>query len=222
MLIFSNVLKKKLKAFNIKLIVFQSKLTTSSDMPAISNNLRNYIELVAERNISHRKSAIFWDQVHKFANISMIILSSVATVLLVMEHSIPDYVVPIITGLVTMISSMIGIFKPFEKRNEQLESSRKFKQLMLSLISSESIDDYKKVRSDIQDAMLDEPFMSSVRKLNKKRAVEGMGAKSSESDLEAGARPRKSIQRLPNAFQGKKTIEMSREFNYGALSNGSL
>ena len=150
-------------------------------MPAISNNLRNYIELVEERNISHRKLAIFWDRVHQYANISLIILTFVATVLSVLEGLIPVYVVPIITGIATMISSMIAVFKPFEKRNEQMASSRKFKKLMLDLIAAESIGDYKKVRSEIQDAMLDEPFMSSVKKLKKQRAQEEKDATTGSS-----------------------------------------
>ena len=133
-------------------------------MPAISNNLRNYIELVEERNIGHGRAAVYWNHIHQYANISLIILTSVATVLSVMHDSIPSYVVPIITGLATTISSFIGVFKPYEKREEQLTSARKFKKLMLDLISSESIEEFKRVRSEIQEAMLDEPFTCSTKR----------------------------------------------------------
>ena len=114
-------------------------------MSSIIINLQNYIDLSKEKHHVHQKEAIFWDKVNNLAHISLILLTSIATVLSVLEgidNSVPFYVVPIFTGLSTVISSLIGVFKPFDKRNNQAEASKKFKVLMLKLVSCKTIEDH--------------------------------------------------------------------------------
>eukprot|EP00111_Clytia_hemisphaerica_P016197 TCONS_00047924-protein len=133
-------------------------------MSSIIVNLQNYIDLSKERHIVHQKEALFWNKVNTYANISLIILTSIATVLSVMEGSIPFYIVPISTGLATIISSLIGVFKPFDKRNVQEDSSKKFKVLSLKLVACKSMKDYNELRAEILETMMDEPFTREKKK----------------------------------------------------------
>ena len=141
---------------------------TSRNMASVIDNLRNYTAIATEKQKSHWEAAQFYNRLHNVANMTLIALTALATILGVMEDTvIPVHVVPIVTGIATMISSMIGVFKPFEKQNEQLESSKKFKLLMLKLVACESIDDYKEVRAELQEALLDEPFTKAMKKVRK-------------------------------------------------------
>eukprot|EP00111_Clytia_hemisphaerica_P008099 TCONS_00023603-protein len=133
-------------------------------MSSIIANLQNYIDLSKERHKVHQKEALFWDKVNTYANISLIILTSIATVLSVLEESIPLYVVPIFTGLAAIISSLIGVFKPFDKRNVQEDSSKKFKVLSLKLVACKSIKKYNELRAEILETMMDEPFTREKKK----------------------------------------------------------
>uniref|UniRef100_A0A7M5V710 SMODS and SLOG-associating 2TM effector domain-containing protein n=1 Tax=Clytia hemisphaerica TaxID=252671 RepID=A0A7M5V710_9CNID len=156
----------------------------------ISQNLRNYIDLTEERNKSHRKAAVFWDKTHQWANIAIIILTSVATIFSVMEGSIPNYVVPIVTGFAAMVSSMVGVFKPFERHNLHVDSSRNFQLMMLRLVSCEKISEYKEVRKQIQETLLTEPFAPTSKKKKdddeeaRKKHSEVMWALSSKLKIE--------------------------------------
>ncbi|XP_066923538.1 uncharacterized protein [Clytia hemisphaerica] len=137
-------------------------------MTSVIDNLRNYTSIATEKQKSHLEAAQFWNRLHNVANITLIALTALATILGVMEETIiPVHVVPIVTGIATMISSMVGVFKPFQKQREQLESSKRFKLLMLKLVACESIDDYKEVRAELQEALLDEPFTKAMKKVRK-------------------------------------------------------
>ncbi|XP_066934675.1 uncharacterized protein [Clytia hemisphaerica] len=150
-------------------------------MSSIIVNLQNYIDLSKERHRVHQKEALFWNKVNTYANISLIILTSIATVLSVLEGSIPFYIVPIFTGLATIISSLIGVFKPFDKRNVQEDSSKKFKVLSLKLVACKSMKDYNELRAEILETMMDEPFTREKKKRGNKNKQVGKDGQNEET-----------------------------------------
>ena len=53
------------------------------------------------------------------------------------------------TAWIEPSTSMVGVFKPFERRNAHVDSSRSFQLLMLRLVYCEKISEYKAIRKEI-------------------------------------------------------------------------
>ena len=137
--------------------------TSQTDNETLQNdeflrNARNYVWLASKKNRSHQKAAVGWETFFYAAQIFLIILTSLSTILSVMENKIPAYVLPIISGIATIVSSVMGVLKPHDKQVMHLEAARRFKILMLKLVSCEDIAKYKRVRQEIQDQLMDAPF----------------------------------------------------------------
>ena len=130
-------------------------------------NAQNYVYLTNKKNRSHLKSALNWDKFFYSAQFILIMLTSITTVLAAVEDQLkdrlPNYILPTISGLATLISSLLGVLKPQDRQFAHLDSARKFKVLMLRLVSCEDMEEYKKVRTDIQDQLLNAPCVYPYR-----------------------------------------------------------
>ena len=134
--------------------------TEIDDNSTIEESIENLIIMSRESYIAHQKSAWYWDQINTITNILLIILSGVATVLSVLDRkTIPGYVVPILTGLATILSMLIGFLKPYDRRNTQMETSKRFKVMMYRIIECRSIDEYHKLRTEFYNFVAEEPFL---------------------------------------------------------------
>ena len=149
--------------------------TEIDDNSTIEESLHNLIIMSRERYIAHQKSAWYWDHINTTTNISMTILSATATVLSVIDRkTIPDYVVAIMTGLATMLSALIGFLKPFDKRNDQMEASKRFKVMMYRIIECRSIDEYQKLRAEFYNYIAEEPFLEKMHHTSSQKHQEQM------------------------------------------------
>ena len=136
---------------------------TKNDRETLRNetflkNARNYVWLASKKNRSHVFSALKWERFFYGAQLSLIILTSLSTILAVIEDKLPIYVLPIISGIATIVSSVMGVLKPQDKQKLHLESARRFKILMLKLVSCDDMAKYKRVRQEIQHELMDAPF----------------------------------------------------------------
>ena len=78
-------------------------------MVNLLDNLQGYINKANERHLRYAKKAEQCDNIHQVMNLMLIITNAVATVLSTINASIPFYIVSIITGVATIISSVIAI-----------------------------------------------------------------------------------------------------------------
>ena len=121
-------------------------------------NPRNYVLLASKRNQAHQSMALCWEKIYYVGTFSLIVLTSISTVLAVIEDKIPYFVLPIVAGLSALISSLMAVLKPQDKQKSNLEAARRFKILMLKFVSCENMTKYKRVRQEIQDELMDAPF----------------------------------------------------------------
>ena len=180
-------------------------------------NLQNYIDLAKERHKAHQKEALCWDWWNNFGNVLLIILTATATVLSVLEKYLPIYIVPIFTGLAVIVSSLIAVFKPFDKRNNQEESSKKFKVLMLELVDCKSIEDYHSLKAKVLETILDEPFTKAEGKEEKKRNEIEQATDEALRNVDEDSGKSNQIQKCKQRFVARERMELDADARFWPL-----
>ena len=174
------------------------------------DGIKNLIKLSKESYIAHQKSAWYWDQINTTTNIFLIILSGTATVLSVLDR-IPEYIVPILTGLATNLSALVGFLKPYDKRNRHIKASKHFKLMAYRIEECRSIDDYHKLRSEFYDYVAEEPFLE-------KKYIASLSQQNKKKDFELNTCMRVAILKEAESF--KKDINQFKEND--VLTNGEI
>ena len=125
----------------------------------VLKDVQNYINLSKEQYFAHKRAAWRWDKVNTVLIILLTILSATATALALIEKNIPGFVIAIITGLSTFISTLIASIKPFDKRNNHMNSAKDFKFLMFRLVNCKGLEELEKIKEDLFSTFNEEPFL---------------------------------------------------------------
>jgi len=125
----------------------------------VKQDLQNYIDDITKRQISHRNASCFWDQINTILTISLTIFTALATALSLLDEEVPGYVVSIITGLSTILSALVSTLKPYDKRNEHIESGKQFNLLMYEMTNCSSLEEFKATKEKFFQAIENEPFL---------------------------------------------------------------
>ena len=145
---------------------------SSTKMQGIKAHYNFYFKVCEINQERYLLDARKWDQIHTALNIMLIVINAISTVLAVIEGSLPMYVVPIFTGVATILSSTLGVLRPFQKRQDSQNTSKQFRNAKYNLISSENMDDFKEARKQIFDAMNERPLASFDTEKNLKRHLQ--------------------------------------------------
>ena len=126
----------------------------------IKNLRKNFIDLAVVSCKGHTRAANFYNVVFIMLNLTLTLLTAFATVLSTQElPGIDDSAVPIITGVATIISAVIGFLKPADRRNKQLQFAKEIKVLMFRMIECESEETYDEIWKEFYGAMMTEPLL---------------------------------------------------------------
>lgn len=141
----------------------------------IRRHRQNFIDVTSKKLDGHSKAANKCDCVFIGLNLTLTILSALATVLAAMDHEmISNYAVPAITGAATLISAIVGFIKPGERRNRQMESAKQFSLLKFRMIDCQTEEDYQQIWNDFYAEVLDEPFLKQKYRQREKECLKDM------------------------------------------------
>ena len=106
---------------------------------------------------SHGKVAQYWDSTHNIMSLSLIVLSAITTlsVLLPITHYVPAT----LGAITTLLSAVAGSMAPSTRRQQQMESSKGFRTLMLKMVRVESEREYEELWKEYNKELLGEPFL---------------------------------------------------------------
>ena len=126
----------------------------------IKNLRQNFIDLAVVSCKGHTRAANFYNVLFIMLNLMLTLLTAFATVLSTQKlPGIDDSAVPIITGLATIISTVIGFLKPADRRNKQLQFAKEIKVLMFRMIECESQETYDEIWKEFYGVMMTEPLL---------------------------------------------------------------
>ena len=120
-------------------------------------NWKSFVNMTRAKAESHGAVAQSWDRVHNVLNMAMILLAALTTIstLLPISHYIPAA----IGAVTTVLSAINGSLNPSQRRQEQMESSRGFRALMLKMVRVETERDYEELWKEYNKELLEEPFL---------------------------------------------------------------
>ena len=154
----SNTSKSHIEETIVDLL--EDEQQSADKVKTIQKTRENFIKLASENCKGHTKAANFYNVIFITLNLLLTLLTAFATVLSTHElPNIDDSAVPIITGLATIISAVIGFFKPADRRNKQLEFAKEIKVLMFRMIECESEEKYNEIWKEFYGALMTEPLM---------------------------------------------------------------
>lgn len=120
-------------------------------------NWKSFVNMTRAKAESHGAVAQSWDRVHNVLNMAMILLAALTTIstLLPISHYIPAA----LGAVTTVLSAINGSLNPSQRRQEQMESSRGFRALMLKMVRVETERDYEELWKEYNKELLGEPFL---------------------------------------------------------------
>lgn len=125
----------------------------------MQSNWRVFIETTKSKGEAHMKVARHWDAIHNTFNLLLIFLTSITTVLALLDDAIPFLVLSVISGGTTLVSAISGFLKPSENRQTHLESAKEFRCLMVKMIRCETEPVYEELWRELNKTLLGEPFL---------------------------------------------------------------
>ena len=129
----------------------------------IADNWKSFIEMTRAKAESHGKVAQHWDKVHNILSLSLIFLSALTTISTLIPVS--QYVGACLGSLATLVSAITGSLNPSARRQQQMESSRGFRALMLKMVRVETERDYEELWKEYNKELLGEPFLPAEYKV---------------------------------------------------------
>ena len=78
---------------------------------SLSDNWQDFIDTTKAKAESHEKVAQYWDKVHTYLGLVLILLSAVTTVLTALSD-IPKLVITGVSGVTTLFSTVAGFLQP--------------------------------------------------------------------------------------------------------------
>jgi len=124
----------------------------------MSENWDRFIAITKSKSKSHMQAAQYWDRMHTFISLSMIILGATTTFLSLIS-SIPGFVISALAALATLISAISAFMRPHDRRQLQVDSAKEFKVLMMKMVRCEKEKEYEDLWRELNKAMMDEPFL---------------------------------------------------------------
>ncbi|KAL5269652.1 hypothetical protein ACHWQZ_G003191 [Mnemiopsis leidyi] len=129
----------------------------------IADNWKSFVEMTRAKAESHGKVAQYWDKVHNILSLSLIFLSALTTISTLLPVS--QYVGAGLGSLATLVSAITGSLNPSARRQQQMESSKGFRALMLKMVRVETERDYEELWKEYNKELLGEPFLPSKYKV---------------------------------------------------------
>ena len=126
-------------------------------------NWQVFLDITNVRAKAHRKSAALWDYLHNIFALINIFLNAVTAAVSLIKGISPLYVT-IISSVSTVVATIIAFLKPAEQSQMQMECSRKFNYLLLSMVRCETEEEYEKLWRDLNTAILEEPIVHIKKK----------------------------------------------------------
>ncbi|KAL5269653.1 hypothetical protein ACHWQZ_G003192 [Mnemiopsis leidyi] len=125
----------------------------------IEANWQSFVNMTRAKADSHGKVAQHWDRIHNILSMTLIFLSALTTLstLLPLSH----YVAAALGAVTTLVSAITGSLNPSARRQQQMESSRGFRALMLKMVRVETERDYEELWKEYNKELLGEPFLPS-------------------------------------------------------------
>ncbi|XP_063682473.1 uncharacterized protein LOC134817262 isoform X2 [Bolinopsis microptera] len=123
----------------------------------ISENWSSFVNMTKAKADSHGKVAQYWDSTHNIMSLSLIVLSAMTTLstLLPITHYIPAT----LGAITTLLSAVAGSMSPSTRRQQQMESSKGFRSLMLKMVRVETEREYEELWKEYNKELLGEPFL---------------------------------------------------------------
>ena len=123
-----------------------------------------FVESTKAKGESHEKVAQYWDSIHNFLSLFLILLSAVTTVLAALD-GIPDLVIVTVSGVTTMVSTVSGFLQPHKHKQIQGDAAKEFKTLTMRMIRCETEKEYEELWKELNKQLLNEPFLPSKYKV---------------------------------------------------------
>ena len=123
----------------------------------ITANWNSFVNMTRAKAESHGAVAQYWDHIHNVLNMAMIFLAAGTTIttLLPVTHYIPAA----IGAVTTLLSAINGSLNPSQRRQQQMESSKGFRALMLKMVRVETERNYEELWKEYNKELLGEPFL---------------------------------------------------------------
>ena len=125
----------------------------------IAENWLSFVNMTKAKADSHGKVAQYWDSVHNFLSLALIILSALTTLSSLLD--ITEYVAVVLGAITTLTAAIAGSLAPSNRRQQQMESSKGFRALMLKMVRVETERDYEELWKEYNKELLGEPFLPS-------------------------------------------------------------
>ena len=181
---------------------------------------RVFIKVTEERHLGHVAAATFYRRWSVGLNVTLTVLSALATVLASQKMDVLNtYVVPTITGIATLLSAVIGYLKLGDLKAAHSQYAKKFKILMFQMMEVTSEAEEHKIWLEFYKECSEAPFLDSRYTANSDRLFSGM-----IDDIEL---PEET--NVPNAAGGggdsskqdaaKKLVGDSPKGDYGSMQN---
>ena len=126
----------------------------------IEENWESFVNMTRAKAESHGKVAQHWDRIHNILSMTLIFLSAMTT-LSTLLPMLSNYVAAALGAVTTLVSAITGSLNPSARRQQQMESSRGFRALMLKMVRVETERDYEELWKEYNKELLGEPFLPS-------------------------------------------------------------
>jgi len=129
----------------------------------VEENWASFVAMTKSKADSHAKVAQYWDSVHNVLSLSLIVLSACTTLSTLLPIHV--YVPATLGAITTLVSAITGSLAPSAKRQQQLESSKGFRSLMLKMVRVETDRNYEELWGEYNKELIGEPFLPSKYKV---------------------------------------------------------
>ena len=123
----------------------------------IKENWSSFVSMTKAKADSHGKVAQYWDSLHNIMSLSLIVLSAMTTLSTLLP--ITHYVPATLGAITTLLSAVAGSMAPSTRRQQQMESSKGFRALMLKMVRVETEREYEELWKAYNKELLGEPFL---------------------------------------------------------------
>ena len=130
-----------------------------------------FMKFTCSRSDRHRAAANYWNGIGNFVNFWLILGSSVATMVsLVEEKELPRYTLTIITGIVSFFSAINGFLSPIRRKERHIKASKEYTVLMLTMAKAKTLEDFENLWMKLLEEIISEPFLIKRNKVDMMKA----------------------------------------------------
>jgi hypothetical protein len=126
----------------------------------IEENWESFVNMTHAKAVSHGKVSQHWDRIQNILSMTLIFLSALTTISTLLPM-LSNYVSAALGAVTTLVSAIAGSLNPSSRRQEQMESSRGFRALMLKMVRVETEREYEELWKEYNKELLGEPFLPS-------------------------------------------------------------